>query len=62
MQSQLRKMGFQKEDTMLFVVIFEGRVINYFHSLIILSFPRFSKRVRIGFVTIQKKHLLLFLN
>ena len=29
---------------MLSVVIFEGRVINYFHSLIILSFSRFSKR------------------
>lgn len=48
---------------MLSVVIFEGRVINYFHSLIILSFSRFSKRIRIGFVTIQKtkKRLLLFL-
>ena len=61
MQSQLRKMRFQKEDTVLSVVSFEGRVINYFHSLIILSFPRFSKRVRIGFVTIQKKTLITVL-
>lgn len=55
MQPQLCKMGFQQEAIVLSVVIFEGRVINYFHSLIILSFSRFSKRIRIGFVTIQKK-------